>query len=113
MPQIANPTLLGVGLIVLLLGIWMWRWSARQVIDVKGMAMGAAWDGVRKGQMPHVPDDLKSRFNEIASETTHRGKAKKAGGAVARHFIGQMVGIASFVALLAGLGLMAAGIWWK
>ena len=113
MPQIANSTLLGVGLLVLLLGIWMWRWSARQVIDVKGLALGAAWNGVKKGQLPYVPDDLKSKFNDIASEQSHARKAKKAGGVVARHFIGRMVGIASFIAVLSGLGLMAAGIWWK
>ena len=80
MPQIANPTLLGIGLLVLLVGIWMWRWSSRQVIDVKGLAIGAAWSGVKKGQMPSVPDDLKSKFSDIASQTTHSGKAKKAGG---------------------------------
>lgn len=113
MPQIANPTLLGVGLLVLLIGIWMWRWSSRQVIDVKGMALGAAWDGVKKGQIPSVPDELKSRFTDIAAEKSNVGRAKKAGGTVARHFLGRMVGIASFIAVLVGLGLMAAGIWWK
>jgi hypothetical protein len=113
MPSIANPTLLGVGVLVLLVGIWLWRWSSRQVIDVKGAAIGAAWQGVRKGQVPDVPDEIKSRFQDVAGQSSHTGKAVKVASIGARHYIGRLVGVFSFVLVLAALGLIAAGIWWK
>ncbi len=113
MPAIANPNLLGAGILVLLIGFWLWRWSSRQVIDVKGAAIGAAWQGVRHGKVPDVPDDVKSRFQSVAGQSTHTGKAVKVASIGVRHYIGRLVGALSFVMVLAGLGLAAAGIWWK
>jgi hypothetical protein len=113
MPSIANPNLLGAGMLLLLVGIWLWRWSSRQVIDVKGAAIGAAWQGVKKGQVPVMPDEIKSKFQTVSAQSSNTGKAVKVASIGARHYIGRLVGALSFVVVLAALGLIAAGIWWK
>jgi hypothetical protein len=112
MPSIASPTLLGIGLAVLLVGIWLWRWSSRNAIDVKGAAIGAAWHGVRKGELA-VPEDIKSKLDAIAAEKGHLRQATKAGTTVARHFLAKVVFIGSLMTTALGLGLTAAGIWWN
>jgi hypothetical protein len=113
MPAIANPTLLGIGVLVLLIGLWLWRWSSRNSIDVKGAVAGAAWQAARKGEMPSVPQDLKHKLQDIASHKSHAGKAAKAGTTVARHLIAKLFGIAGLIGMLGGLGLIAAGFFWK
>jgi hypothetical protein len=110
--SIANPALLVAGLAVLFVGLWMWRWSSRNAIDVKGAALGAAWQGVRQGRLD-IPDDIKSRMNELANEGSNVGRAKKAGGMAIRHALAKVVGLAGLVAILAGLALSAAGVFWK
>jgi hypothetical protein len=113
MPSIANPSLLLAGVVLLLVGVWLWRWSSRQVIDVKGAAIGAAWQGVKKGKLPDVPDEIKSKFHAVAGQASHTGKAVKVAGIGVRHYIGRLVGAVGFVMVLTALGLISAGIWWK
>lgn len=113
MSSIANPNLLGAGVLLLMVGIWLWRWSSRHVIDVKGAAIGAAWQGVRHGRVPDVPDDIKSKFDAVAGKSTHTGKAVKVASIGARHYFGRLIGFLSIIALLIAVSLMAAGIWWR
>ena len=112
MPAIANPTLLVIGFVVFLIGLWLWRWSSRNSIDIKGAAVGAAWQGVRQGRLD-IPDDIKSKITDLANEQSNVGRAKKAGGMAVRHAMAQVVGIAGLIGVLLGLALAAAGIWWK
>ena len=113
MTMIANPGLLAGGIVAILLGIWLWRWSARHAIDLKGAAMSAAWQGVRTGKIPDVPDDLKTKYQAVAGQGSHAGKAATAGGIAARHVVAKVVGLASYMLLLGGAALAAAGIWWR
>lgn len=113
MPAIPHPYLIALGLALVLIGIWCWRWSSRHAIDLKGAAIGAAFDGAVNRKIPAVPEDIRSKVDRIASETTSIGRAKTAGGIAARHFIAQVVWIASLVSLAGGAGLIAAGFLWK
>lgn len=113
MPAIPHPYLLAAGIVLFLIGIWCWRWSSRHAIDLKGAAIGAAWQSATSRQIPDVPDDIKGKFTEIANQPSHVGKAKRAGGIAVRHFIAQVVWIASLIGLAGGLALAAAGILWK
>lgn len=112
MPAIAHPTWLGIGVLLFLIGLWFWRWSSRNSIDVKGAALGAAWQGVRQGRLD-MPEDIKSRMTDIANETSNTRRATKAGGMAARHFIAKLFGLVGLVGMLGGLALAAAGLWWK
>lgn len=113
MSSLANPTLFAAGIALVLIGIWLWRVSARMVIDVTGAALGEAWQSVRGRRMPGMPDEIKSRLNEVTGEQSHVRKASKVASIGMRHYVGRFIGILSFIALLGGLGLAAAGIWWR
>jgi len=113
MPAIPHPYLLAAGVILFLIGIWCWRWSSRHAIDLKGAAIGAAIDGAINRKIPGVPEDIKGKVDRITSETTNIGRARTAGGIAARHFMAQVVWIASLVSLAIGAGLIAAGVFWK
>jgi hypothetical protein len=112
MPTIAHPTWLAIGCVLFIVGLWFWRWASRNSLDFKGAAVGAAWQGVKQGRLD-VPDDLKNRFNDIASENSNTKRAAKAGGMAARHFIAKVFSLIGLVGMLGGLALAAAGIWWK
>lgn len=109
---IANPALLIAGIVVFVIGVWLWRWSQRHTVDLQGAALSAGWQGLRKGRLD-LPDDLKSRFNDIASETSNTRRAAKAGGTVVRHFMAQVVWLIGLGAMVGGLALSAAGIFWN
>ena len=109
---IARPGWLIAGIVIFLLGVWLWRWSSRNSIDIKGAAVGAAWQGVRQGRLD-VPDDLKQRYNDVAGESTNSKRALKAANMGARHFMAKVVGLMGLAGILGGLALAAVGIWWK
>jgi hypothetical protein len=112
MPSIAHPTWLVVGLILLGLGFWLWRWSARHAIDLKAAALDAAWQGARGGKLA-IPADLQSKYDAIAAEKGNVRRAAKAGGTVVRHLLARIAGLAGLISMVGGLGLAAAGIWWS
>lgn len=113
MHAIPHPYLLTFGAVVFLIGAWCWRWSSRHAIDLKGAAIGAAWQSARSRKLPAVPEDIKGKFKEIAREPSHVGRAKKAGGIAARHVVAQALGLAGLIGLVGGTALMAAGIFWR
>jgi hypothetical protein len=112
MSAIAHPVWVVVGGILFLVGLWFWRWASRNSIDLKGAAVGAAWQGVRERRLD-VPEDLKNRFNEIAGEASNTKRAAKAGSMAARHFMAKVFSIIGLIGMLGGLAVAAAGIWWK
>ena len=81
--------------------------------DAGVAAIGAAWQSARSGKLPDIPEDMKSKYNDIASEQSNVKRARKVGGTVARHFIAKVMSIAGLVGMLGGLALAAAGVWWK
>ncbi len=113
MPTIPHPYLLAAGVVLFLIGVWCWRWSSRHAIDLKGAAIGAAFQGAINRKIPDVPEDIKSKVDRITSESSNIARAKTAGGIAARHFIAQVMWIASLVSLAGGAGLIAAGFLWK
>lgn len=113
MPAIPHPYAVAAGVLVFLIGLWAWRWSSRHAIDLKGAALGAAWQGARSRKLPDMPDEIKTKFDAIANETSNVKRAQKAGGTVARHFVAQVMGIVGLIGLLGGVALIAAGVFWK
>ena len=110
---IPHPYLLAAGVVLLLIGIWCWRWSSRHAIDLKGAAIGAAFQGAIKRQIPDIPEDIKSKIDQVTAEQSNLKRAQKAGTLAARHFVAQAVWIASLVCLAGGAALVAAGFYWK
>ncbi len=115
LPTIHRPGLLLAGLGIFVMGWLLRRWASRHDMMgmVTGAATGAAWQAVKGRKVPDMPSELKSKMQEFQDEGSNVGRAKKAAGYAARHFIAQVVGLAGWVGLLGGLALMAAGVFWK
>jgi hypothetical protein len=110
---IHNPILFGIGIAVLLVGIWMWRWAGRHTVNLAGAALSSAVATARSGKMPSVPDDLKGHFDKVVGAGSNTERAKVVSGTVARHFMAKVAGMAGMIGILAGMALAAAGMFWK
>jgi hypothetical protein len=113
--MIASPTLLVLGLIVLLVGFAMLHWaSSRNLKDVAmGAAFGAAWTLLWRRRRPAIPEEITSRVEEIRGQDTHLGKARVVTGYAVTHVIAQIAGIAGMIAMLLGVLLAGLGVFWR
>jgi hypothetical protein len=110
---IHNPILFGIGLAVLVVGFWMWRWAGRNSVNIAGAALSTAVTSARSGKMPSIPADLQGHLDKVVGASSHAERAKVVGGTVARHFMAKAVGMAGMIGVLAGLAMAAAGVFWK
>lgn len=113
MHALSHPFLLAGGVLLILIGFRLWRWSSRH--DLKGLAVDAAWQVARnKGHIASVTDsDLAHRVKDLQAEGSNVGKAKKVAGVAARHFAAQIASLAGLVGMLAGAGLIGAAFYLK
>ena len=110
---IQNPIVFGIGIAALIVGFMMWRWAGRNRVNLKGAVLSSAMATARSGKMPGVPDELKGHLDKVAGAGSHTARAKVVGGTVARHFMAKVVGLAGLMGVLAGLAMIAAGVFWK
>jgi hypothetical protein len=111
MLPIASPALLVAGLGLLIIGIWLYRWSGRH--DMKGLAMDAAWKAaVSRGRSAITPE-IQAKLDTFNAETSTVGRTKRVAGMTIRHFVAQVVGLVSYAVILGGLAMAAAGVWWR
>ena len=113
-PYVHRPSLLLVGIAIFIVGWLLRRWAARHDMMgmVTGAVTGAAWQAVKNRKVPDMPGELTSKMQEFQAEGSNVGKAKKAAGYAARHFIAQVAGLAGWIGLLGGFVLMAASVLW-
>lgn len=110
LPTVAHPVLLATGLALLVVGWLLRRWAARH--SLTDQATDAAWEAVRKRDAGVLQRELADRVGEIRSTGSTLGAAKKVAGLGVRHVLAQVAGWTGLVAVIAGLALGAAGIWW-
>ena len=94
---------------ILLGGLMRWRTSR---YDLKDAAIDSAWTLARGKRTAQNPTALEAKYREIHDQATWGGRAKKAAGTVAGHFIAQVLGVVSLVLMLGGLALMLAAYFW-
>ena len=113
--MIASPTLLVLGLILLLFAFLMLNWASnRNLKDVAiGAGVGALWTLLWKRQRPGVPEEFTSRANEVRAERSHLGKAKVVTGYAVKHVIAMAVGWVGVVVFLLGALSVALGVFWR
>jgi hypothetical protein len=111
MPTIHHPYLLASGLIALAIGLLLIRWSGRH--DIKGLAIDAAWTAAKSRGKTAMTPEIQARLDALKADASMVGRTRQVAGMAVRHFLSQIAGIASLVAIAAGVGLLAAGIWWK
>jgi hypothetical protein len=102
--------MLAGAVLVLLGGLLRWRMSR---YDLKDAAIDSAWTLARGKRTADNPTALEAKYREIESQPTWQGRATRAAGTVAGHFIAQVLGVVSLVMMLAGLAAILAGWLWR
>ena len=102
---LSHPYLVVGGVLLLVVGVWLWRWSSRH--DLKGMVVDAAWQVAKARGDFSVETDLGERLRDLKQDGSNVSRAKKVAGLGARHLVSQVAGIAAIVAMLSGVALLA------
>jgi hypothetical protein len=107
---LSHPFLAGGGAALIVLGLLVWRWSSRH--DLKGLAVDAAWHLAQKRKLASAGDtEIAQRLQDLRDEPTNAGKARKAAGLAARHFIAQIASIAALICMAAGTAMIALALY--
>lgn len=106
-----HPGWVGIGLAMVLIGIWLIRWANRNSMTgaIADATAEAAFGAIRKRGRPDMPAGIKSRLDDVAGAPTATGKARKIASYTFRHAMSQVFGIAGFIILVAGLLLVVFG----
>lgn len=98
------------GLALIAIGVVMWRLANRW--DLKGQAIDSA---VRSAWQRRVviSDELADRYRDVRDAPGHMSRAGRVAGHAARHFAAQVLSIAAWVSLAAGLGLTVLALIWN
>lgn len=99
----------GSGLVVLALFI-MWRIAN---YDLAGAAFDSAWQVARGQRSAANPTAIEQKLQDINAEASLTGKAKRAAGTIVGHFVAKILGTLAMLMLAVGLGLLAAGFFWR
>lgn len=99
----------GGGLVLLALLIW-WRMGR---YDIKGAAVESVWQIARGKRTADNLTPIEMMASDIGAEATHLGKARRTVFTVIAHFLAQLLTIASYFILLAGIVLLGLGWYWS
>ncbi len=99
------------GLLLIVLGAVI-RWRTARY-DLKDAAIDSAWTLARGKRTAENPTELENKFNEIRNQPNWTGRATKAAGTAAGHFISQVLAVVAVVLAVAGLALIAVGTFWR
>src|SRR5439155_914390 len=84
----------------ILIGVLI-RWKTAR-FDLKDAALDSAWTLARRKRTAENPTALEVKFNDIRSQPTWTGKATRAAGTAAGHFMAQILGVVALVLAMAG-----------
>ncbi len=104
-----NVLLLAAGGISFLIGLFLRRWAGRR--DLVGSLTDSAWQVVRGKRRGGRKTDIEEKFAAIASAATTAGRARRATGSVIGHLLSATVGLIGLALILAGLILIAGGVY--
>jgi hypothetical protein len=105
--MLASTWLILLGAAAILIGILVWRWTARH--DLKDAAIDSAWTLLRGKRTAENPTAIEAKLRDIQASPTLAGKATRTAGTVLAHVLAQAMGVASLVLILAGIALVVAG----
>jgi len=87
------------------------RWRTARY-DLKDAAFDSAWTVLRGRRTAENPTALEDKFNDIRTQPSWTGKATRAAGTVAGHFVAQALAVAALVLALAGAALIPFAMLW-
>jgi hypothetical protein len=106
----AKAWLIASGVISILLGVFV-RWRSARY-DLKDAAIDSAWTLIRRKRTAENPTALEAKYTEITSAPTWTGKATRAAGTAAGHFVAQVLAVVALVLVVGGMALIAGGMMW-
>ena len=98
------------GALVVLAAFVMWRISS---YDLAGAAFDSAWQVARGRRTAENPTAIEEKLSEINAAASVTGKARRAAGTLIGHFVAKVLGTVAMLMLAIGLGLLAAGFFWR
>lgn len=107
----SNHWMMIAGAVLFVIGWLMRGWASKY--DLKDAAIDSAWTTIRGRRSAENPTALEAKLQDIGAQKSVTGKATRAATTVAGHFVAQVVGLVGLIALVVGLALVAAGIWWR
>jgi hypothetical protein len=113
MSVLSHPYLLCGGAILLVVGYLLRGWASRH--NLMDMAKDAAWQVAKsKGNLAAASEsELGHKLKDFSSDSSNTGRAKKAAGYAARHFVAQVAGLGGLLSLLAGAAMIGAAFYLK
>lgn len=108
---LARPGLAIAGIAVMVVSYLLYRWAGAR--DLKDALVSSAWQAATGGRTAERRTEIENKFSEVAREKSNFRRARRVAGMGIGHFVAQFVRVVSYVGMLVGLGLTAAGIWWK
>lgn len=111
MPEIANPTLFAVGIAAFVVGYLCVRWAGRN--SIVDQTKDVLWDAVKARDSGVVRQHVEGRIADVTGEASHTGRVRKVAGFALRETLARVFGLVGWIALLAGLAIAAAGLFWN
>jgi hypothetical protein len=106
----AKVWLIASGAVLILVGVFI-RWRTARY-DLKDAAIDSAWTLIRRRRTAENPTALEAKYQDISSAPTWIGKATRAAGTAAGHFIAQVLAVVALVLVLGGLAMIVGAIIW-
>jgi protein-S-isoprenylcysteine O-methyltransferase Ste14 len=112
--SLTHPGWVAIGLVLIGIGVWLIRWANRNNMagQIAGAAAEAAANALRKGAHHEMPSAIKAKYDDVASQPTYAGKAKKVAGYGFRNAMSQLFGVIGFIATVIGLMLVVLGLFY-
>jgi hypothetical protein len=112
--MVGSPTLVFLGVVLALAGVLLMYWaSSRDLKDAAiSAALGAALTLLWRRKRPGMPEELRSRLNEVRSQKTHLGKAKVVTGFAVKHVVAQAATVIGLLFFAVGAVVVAVGVFW-
>jgi hypothetical protein len=98
------------GAALILIGILI-RWRTSRY-DLKDAAVDSAWTLARGKRTAENPTALEAKCRDIRDQPTWGGRATKAAGTVAGHFLAQVMAVVSLAMVLVGAVMIVGAYFW-
>jgi hypothetical protein len=99
-----------IGGALVIIGVLI-RWRTARY-DLKDAAIDSAWTLARGKRTADNPTALEAKYRDIRDQPTWGGRATRAAGTVAGHFIAQVMAVVSLVMVLVGAAMIGGAYLW-
>ena len=112
--SLPHPSWVAIGLVLIGIGVWLIRWANRNNMagQIAGAAAEAAAKALHRGAHSDMPSAIKTKYDDVTSQPTYTGKAKKIAGYGVRNAMSQLFGVTGFITTVVGLMFVVLGLFY-